>query len=82
MAIIRYNICTVKTYQKDGEDKKAWLNVGSMVYFPANGEKQAGYKLELNMYPGTQFFVFEQKPKEDQQKIAYKQDIDPNDVPY
>jgi hypothetical protein len=80
MAIIRYNICTVKTYQKDGEEKKAWLNVGSMVFFPANGDKQAGYKLELNMYPGTQFFVFKQEPKDAPKAPA--QEIDASEIPY
>ena len=61
----RFNINTKKVYQKDGEEKVAWNKVGSLVYFPADGDKKAGFKLELNMFPDTAFFVFEDVPRED-----------------
>lgn len=57
----RYNITTCKTYQSKGEEKKSWPNVGTLVQFPATIDRPEGFKLELNMYPDVQFFVFEQK---------------------
>lgn len=60
----RFNIVTARKYEKDGEEKKAWLNVGSLVYFPAKDDKEEGYVLELNMYPTTKFYVFKQEKKE------------------
>ena len=59
----RYNICVCKVYQSQGQEKKAWPNVGSMVYFPATEGKDERYILELNMFPLTKFYVFDQKPK-------------------
>lgn len=35
--------------------------MGTLVQFPASDGRPEGFKLELNMFPGTQFFVFEQK---------------------
>ena len=61
----RYDIVVPRKYEKDGEEKTAWKNVGTLVRFPATEEKSEGYILELNMFPGTTFKVFEQKPKED-----------------
>ncbi len=61
----RYNIVTSKEYEKNGEVKKQWMNVGSLVKFEADAEKPEGFILELNMFPGTKFSVFEQKPRED-----------------
>ena len=59
----RFNVVTKKTYQgKDGE-KAQWLNVGSLIRFPATGEKDESFILELNMFPSTKFYVFEQKKK-------------------
>jgi hypothetical protein len=60
----RFNICTKKVYSKDGQERAQWNIVGFLIYFPANGDKQAGFKMELNMWPTVPFFVFEQKPKE------------------
>lgn len=54
------NICTKKTYKnKTGEEKTAWLNVG---YLKTNDEGKSF--IELNMFPGTPFYVFERKEKE------------------
>jgi hypothetical protein len=66
--IRRWNICTRKEYG-DGQNKKVfWPNVGTMVWFPPRqtqtGESRETYKMELNMFPGTAFYVFENKPKE------------------
>lgn len=62
----RFNICTKKTYldSKTGQDKNQWLRVGNLIYFPANGDKEEGYRLELYMFPGTPFSIFPDKPKD------------------
>lgn len=57
----KYDIVTAKKYTKNGEEKTQWNNVGSLVFFPANGDKKEGYALELSMYPETKFMVFEKK---------------------
>jgi hypothetical protein len=61
----RYNVTTKKTYEKDGEEKTQWMNIGTLVHFPSTGEKDDSFILELSMFPHTKFFVFEQKKKED-----------------
>lgn len=61
----RFTINTKKLYTANGEEKAAWNRVGTLVYFPKTEDKEAGFALELNMYPDTKFFVFEDKPKED-----------------
>ena len=61
----RYDIVVPKKYTKDGEEKTAWKNVGTLVRFPATEEKEEGYIMELNMFPDVTFKVFEQKPRED-----------------
>lgn len=62
--IKRYNIVTSRTYVKNGEEKKAWLQVGSLVKFDATQEMPEGFKIELNMFPLTTFHVFEQKDRD------------------
>ena len=62
----RYNITTVKAFKnKEGGESKQWNTVGTLVRFDATGEKPEGFALDLNMFPETKFFVFEQKKKED-----------------
>ena len=62
----KYNVVTVRKYTDgQGNEKKQWNTIGSLVFFPANGNKPDGYKLELNMFPETKYFVFEMKPRED-----------------
>lgn len=54
----KFNITTQGTYQKNGEEKKTYPPVGKLVYFEANGDKEDGYIIELNMFPNTKFYVF------------------------
>lgn len=61
----RLNITVPKKYTKDGEEKTQWNTVGTLVVFPAKDGKPEGYKLELPIFGDTQFFVFEQKAKEE-----------------
>jgi hypothetical protein len=58
------NICSKKTYTtKQGEEKTVWPIVGTLK--ETDGGKQF---IELNMFPGTDFFVFERKEKEQSPK--------------
>ncbi len=93
----RYNIVVPKKYEKDGEEKTAWQNVGKLVRFPASGEKSEGYIMELNMFPNVTFKIFEEKPREERPAAksaaetawdeavdtpVAKDDIDPLDIPF
>ena len=53
------NICTKRVYQKDGKEKAKWYVVGT---FKVTDEGKEF--IELNMFPNTPFYVFEQKAKE------------------
>lgn len=53
------NICTVKTYDKNGETKKHWMTVGVLK------EMEDGRQfIELSMFPNTAFYVFSPKEKD------------------
>lgn len=67
----RFNIVTRRTYKKkNGEEKTQWNIIGSLVQFPASSDREEGYALEMNMFPDTKFYVFEQKPREDRNRSA------------
>lgn len=82
----RFDIVVPNKYTKNGEEKTAWKNVGTLVKFDATNEKPESYILELNMFPNTPFKVFEQKPKEDKSESVlpeYKDsEIKPEDLPW
>jgi hypothetical protein len=61
--ITRYSICSKKVFQKDGENKTIWLNVGQLV--DVDGKKY----IELNILPNTPLYAFEQKPKEQVERV-------------
>ena len=50
------NICTKKTYMKDGVEKNIWMKVGVLKTID-NGSQF----IDLSMFPDTAFFVFEKK---------------------
>lgn len=89
----RYDICVPKKYQKDGVEKTQWNRVGTLIYFEAGRGKEAGYKIELGMFPETDFMVFKQKDR-DGGKTAPRakseatepsdgvDEIDPNEIPF
>lgn len=54
------NICTKKTYEKNGETKTIWLKVGTLK-ITDDGKKF----IELNHQPNETFYVFPPKPKDD-----------------
>jgi hypothetical protein len=53
------NICTKREYEKNGEKKTTWMNVGTL-----STSKEGKQYINLNMFPDTTFFVFEPKEKE------------------
>jgi len=55
------DICTRKTYQKDGVEKSVWLKCGT-VRVTDDGKEF----IELNQNPNVTLFVFEQKAKQEQ----------------
>lgn len=61
----KYDVVTARTYQQNGEEKKAWRNVGTLTIFPATSEKAESGVLELHMFPSTRFSVFVSRPRGD-----------------
>lgn len=60
-----YDLCTKKTYEKNGETKTIWLKCGTM------RETDDGKRfLEINHLPNTPFYLFDQKSK-DQSKDQF-----------
>lgn len=87
MALKKYNITTVGSYSKNGEEKKTYPQVGKLVQFEATSDKPEGFVLELNMFPGTRFCVFPDKPKTDEVHQSApsdggSQDVDENSIPF
>lgn len=83
----KYNISVPKKYEKNGEEKTYWANVGKLVKFDATSEKPEGFIIELNMFPETKFMVFEDKPKE-QKEVGTKateypvEEENPDNIPF
>ena len=87
----RYDIVIPKKYEKNGEEKTSWKNVGTLVRFDATQDKPESFLLELHMFPTTTFKVFEHKdrdeqPQERSQASApaedMERDINPDDIPF
>jgi hypothetical protein len=57
MSYKRYNICTRTEPKKEG-DKAFWPKVGTL------WEREGKFSIELNMFPGTKFYVFDTEKKE------------------
>lgn len=60
--MIYKNICCKRTYMKDNKEMAKWFVVGT---FKVTDEGKEF--IELNMFPNTPFYVFEQKKKEEDQ---------------
>lgn len=75
----RFNITTQGTYTKNGEEKKTYPQIGKLVHFPKIEDKEEGFILELNMFPNTKFYVFEDTPKE--KKEDYETSTDKQFLP-
>ena len=59
--MIYKDICTKREYIKDDEKKAKWFKIG--VLKETDEGKQF---IELNMFPNTPIYVFEQKKREEQ----------------
>lgn len=55
----RFNITTQGSYSKNGVEKKTYPQVGKLIQFDDTSEKKGGFIIELNMFPNTKFYVFE-----------------------
>ncbi len=76
----RYNVVVPRKYERNGEEKTAWSNVGTLVHFPATESKEEGFILELGMFPQTTFKIF---PQEDRaQKAQNNEKGNVEDVPF
>ena len=66
----KYNVTVVKIYEKDGEEKKTYPQVGKLIRFPAKEGKEESFLLELHMFPETKFAVFKDEPREKKDDVA------------
>ena len=66
--IKKFAVKSKKTYEKNGEQRTLWLNVGTIIKFD-NGSML----LELNMFPDKQFAVFEvnEEPASPKDEVPY-----------
>lgn len=64
-----FNICSKKTYESNGQTKSSWLPIGTLREFEKDGETRRF--IELNMFPGQSFYVFEPKPKDTQESVDF-----------
>lgn len=55
------DIKTPKTYEKDGQKKTIWLNVGCL-----KTTDQGKQFIELNMHPNQSFCVFDREVKKEE----------------
>ena len=58
------DICTKKEFQSKGETKVKWLKCGTLKTTD-DGKRF----LELNIFPNTPFYIFEQKQKQEFESI-------------
>lgn len=58
------NIVTKREYVVNGEKKAAWFTVGSL-----KTTDEGKQFIELGMYPGTSFYVFPRKNREEQEQL-------------
>jgi hypothetical protein len=74
----KFNLNTKRTYTgRDGVEKTQWLTVGTLTQFDT---ERGGMALELNMFPDTRFYVFEQKPREQYEQKPIQ--LDPESAAY
>ena len=80
----KYRIVSKRVYEKDGTPRATWPQVGTLLQFPADQDRGEGFQIELNMFPDTKFFVFDDKPREEgSQETTYKEpSIEAGDVPF
>lgn len=65
----KYNITTQGTYTKNGVEKKTYPQVGKLIQFDGTPEKEGGFIIELNMFPNTKFYVFEDNKETTEKEV-------------
>lgn len=64
----RFNAVRKHTYTtRDGQEKTTWKRIGSVILFPASGDKKESGILELDMF-GESYNLFLQEPKDQPQQ--------------
>jgi len=53
------NIVAVEEYEKNGETRKTYNQVGKLLIFEKDG--RPWYQVKLNMFPGLVYNVYDQK---------------------
>ena len=71
------NVCTKRTYEKNGETKNVWLQVGTL----KTTDKGQRF-LELNMFPNTPFYIFEPKEKSKNNTDIELSDLSSTEIPF
>lgn len=64
----RYNITAPKQYEKDGQVKTTYPQIGKAILWEANGDKRESLTIELYMFPGVTFKAFPDEPRDGQQR--------------
>lgn len=60
----RYNITAPKQYEKDGQVKTTYPQIGKAILWEANGDKKESLTIELFMFPGVTFKAFPDEPRD------------------
>lgn len=75
----RYNLTAPKQYQKDGQTKTTYPQIGKIILWEANGDKPESLTVELFMFPGVTFKAFPDEPRENRQSAGgngFKQNVE------
>ena len=63
----KYNITAPKQYEKNGEIKTTYPQVGKLIVWEADGDKRKSATIELFMFPGVTYKAFPDEPRENNQ---------------
>lgn len=66
----KYNITAPKQYEKNGEIKTTYPQVGKLIVWEASGDKRESATIELFMFPGVTYKAFLDEPRENQNSRA------------
>ena len=70
----RFNVTVGTKYndKKTNEEKTRWNNIGTITEFTKD-DGSVSRMLELNMFPGVKYSIFEEKPRENNQGNGFNQ---------
>lgn len=72
----RYNITAPKQYEKDGQIKTTYPQIGKALLWEANGDKKESLTIELFMFPGVTFKAFPDEPREGRTSGGFHQNVE------